>query len=433
MVLSGGCINGNHPIETIQLDKIKKNYSPEVINYFYEIAFYQDYVGPIQYLSKWKNDIKIGISGDLWVSDKFFVQESISQINQLNLPIKLLITADTTEADLMVYFGDNKNLRQKLNIKSDRMFKGIGTYPSDYIIRTAKIGIANDAKSYHSLDSSNRMMIRQSIILEEIVQILGLPGDSWMYPNSVFFEGKHKDLVINKLDGELIQLLYKSGFPTKYSREQFEKDFKDVLNFSNVTENIIHFVTSNNIKLEHLEYIHLSSFNDDRLFKFPGHVFVNLEGDFLENEVSFCEQVIDEINGITNDLKLELGQKEYWQEYPSLTIQFIRDPLLQSFAIAERFLSTDNMMISRRVKGTIKFRYIDSGIGIDQKQKKLLFNSIYKILGFDHAIDDPIEIDSVGVLRLRTESKEIFSLFYNPIFPSGMYKVDLDNAINSLR
>ncbi|MDQ3535553.1 MAG: hypothetical protein M3421_08000, partial [Bacteroidota bacterium] len=100
------CKSKHEHISESDLLLLKQQYSEEAINYLYETAFGEEHGGgPSNFLSKWKNDVWIRWEGDLWPCDSLYVLQTVNQLNNLDLPIKLHITKDTSVTNLPIYFG----------------------------------------------------------------------------------------------------------------------------------------------------------------------------------------------------------------------------------------------------------------------------------------------------------------------------------------
>lgn len=195
ITLHSGCNFSAAEMSNYEIAQIKRKYSKRVINYFYEIAYYQDYKGKRDKLAKWDRDVEVYLEGTLWRHDSLYIDRAIKEINTLNLPIEVSLTDDKAAANLYVYFGNFDYLENKLDLKDYKKFRGIGVVRGSLPVL---VGIANNARSYAELSTSDQEMMRESIILEELSQTLGLYGDSWKYPESIFFEGKKKVVHFNE-------------------------------------------------------------------------------------------------------------------------------------------------------------------------------------------------------------------------------------------
>ena len=73
------------------------------------------------------------------------------------------------------------------------------------------------------VDSGLRGDRRQHVIREEITQIVGLPRDSWTYPESIFHEGESKTTEFTELGKAVIRLLYDPRIEPGMTVEEIEK------------------------------------------------------------------------------------------------------------------------------------------------------------------------------------------------------------------
>ncbi|MDB5249873.1 MAG: type 3 domain protein [Segetibacter sp.] len=429
IVVSYSCRSRSMP--NSELEKLKKSYSKEVINFFYETAFFQEYAGPKDRLSKWKDAIWISLEGDLWQNDSVFVNNTINQLNQLKLPVQLHLAGSSQKGNVLLYFGNFKYLQEKIGTKDSETFLGTGFIPDHASsIKQCKIGIANNAKSYINLNNSDKNRIRESIILEEITQALGITGDSWSHYNSIFFEGKESRTTLSKIDSELICFLYEKHIPINYSKGEFEKDFSDVLYSENSVKKILEHVSKNKVPHEHLKVIMENSFRDSMLLKFANHVFLKLKGSYQEKDLKICQKLANKINTISTNLKIEMVSDSIWYEVPSITIELERDSLQKSSVLAERFLTPGGMMFSRRVKGAIRLKYKNKEV-LQKEGYLLLVLSVLKILGLDNVKETFASISNDDIV-IQNKYIEVLSLLYNPIIPNSFPQKDMKEVIKEL-
>lgn len=434
MFLFVHCKSDNNGIGKANIKKLENKYSARAINYFSETVFSQDYVGAVDALSKWNKDIFIYLDGKLWPEDSLFVKNALVQINDLKLPIKLNLTNDTSIANVFMYFGDYDYLEQKLGIKNYTKFLGIGVIPkANAFIGSARIGIANNATSYSNIDKDDCKRMRQSIILEEITQVLGISGDSWMEYNSIFFEGKESSMFLSNLDKEVIKLLYEPCIPTKYGRTQFENEFKEVLYQKDASKKISNYLRQNNIPLRNLEYLRKCNAQFGSIYKYPNQVFIKLEGDYQKQDLEFCKRAIDLFNNVSDQLSLSLAPNDIWHEVPCIKLQY-NDTIQQKKVTAERAIEIGGMRYNRRIRGSIKINYMNSGHLKDQEMKNIfVLRAMYKILGIDSNNDDITSIDSKGNITIKPFYKDVLSLLYNPVIPDGFSLVELENIIKTFK
>jgi len=431
MFLLVQCKSNRDEMSDLEVARIKQTYSAEVINYFYETVFFQDYVGVKRSLSKWENDVWIYLEGTLWARDSLDVVQVVQDINHLNLPIKLYLTNDESRANLVVYFGDFDYLKGKLAIRRFTAFRGKGKITENsHSIVSAIVGVANNAMSYANLSPKDSAIMRQSILVEEIAQSLGVLGDSWMDYYSTFFEGKKNVLRLQTIDKEIIKLLYEPSIPAKLSKKKFEKYFEDILYPVNAKRKLINYVRENRIPVSYLQCIRNSSFHDSTLLKFSKRVFVKIIGDYQQHDLETCKNSLRLLNTVSDQIQLEIAQDDIWHDLPSIIIEY-NDSSLQTAPIAERFLEPGKMMLARRVNGRIKLSYGRLGVP-QEKMALLLFEALYRILGFDHIKDAVVEVNAEGEFQFKQSFGETLSLLYNPIIPHGFAQKELDEVIRVL-
>ena len=410
-----------------ELEYLKQKYSVEVINYFYETVFFQDQVGRKDTLYKWRKDIYFWIDGEFYPNDITNVENTITKLDSLQLPINMYLVTDSSLANIFVCFGDYHYLERKMGLNNYEPFVGIGRL-TDYspYVESAIIGIASDAKRYKRISETDSIILRQSILLEEITQCLGIIGDSWRYPNSIFFEGENYMSSLSIIDKCVVQLLYETSIPTRYSRQQFEKEFRDVLYHINAPQKIANFALVNNMNIHHLQDIREKCFYDSILIKWPSEVYIQLKGDFSLEDSVFCKNAIHNMNSISNQFHFIFDAREA----PIINICYECDNN-KAYPVAERQINTDNMMFPRRLKGDIKVTYRKQDS--QETKNRLVLTSLYKSLGVDSNSADIMKLDSLGNISLKQDYKEILALIYEPVFYSGLTLREFDEAIEILK
>lgn len=427
------CQSPEISISKSDLTRLKQTYSTEAINYFYDTGYCLDGVGKSEFVSKWNKDIQIYLEGELWPNDSIYVKNAIAEINNLNLPVKLFLTSDTSLANMKMYFGNYEYLEQKMG-SQNRNFFGTGIIP-DYTsyFEVSRIGISNNSQGYLNMNNTDCLKIRQSIILEEISNSLGITGDSWLHYSSIFFEGHDCSLKLSPLDKDIIRFLYEPCIPAKYPRKQFEKDFKDVLYHDDAAKKILNYVSTNKVPQSYLVYISKNSSLDGRIYKYPDQIFIKLKGDYQKQDLEFCKRTIAYYNTISDQLKLKIADTIFGNELPCIDLIYNDSVNVDRF-LAERAIEIGGSMFNSRVKGSIKLSYQKSGLAKNRANRdKMLFNALFKILGFDNANDDFSITDSNGNLALKPEYKEVLSLLYNPVIPHDFTCVEMDKVVRALK
>jgi len=160
---------------------IKKKYTTEEINFFYETAYYSDYSKEIvKKIKKWRDNLNIYVEKNINPGDIEHVEFAVKEINDLKIPISASIVESPKKANCIISFGTRSKIAEKFNLaEQDSIIMGIAsTTERDGSIVSASIGIINDGKA-----SAEK---RRTIILEEMIQTLGLQGDNYSFLNSIF-------------------------------------------------------------------------------------------------------------------------------------------------------------------------------------------------------------------------------------------------------
>ncbi len=409
------------------IEYIKQKYTVEAINYFYEAFFHiegnKDNKIKKALDNKWNRELYIYLEGELWKNDSSYVRSAIKQINSLNIPIKSQFTTNKKQANVFVYFGDYDYIRQKLDLEGELTFLGRTiTYFSRKQIDYVKIGIVNDAVTYkHRLADSSA--VRKNVILEEVTQSLAAISDSWSHYNSLFFEGCCNISAITELDKHIIELFYEPCIPSGYSREAFEKDFGDILYNQNTTTKIKEYIAANDIDKNSIQYIRDHYFMDSVLLKFPDHIFVKLEGEYILEDSLSCKEMMEYYSSVIENVKIQFVTDEYWNELPRINIKFEESELTEEFFVhvPRGIQPFYPMMYPMRLLGSMKIQY---SLKEQERRKYIdaaLYDSFYKLLICNEDVKDIyIKTDSAGKIKLKPECEKALSLAYQPIFYNGM-------------
>lgn len=154
-----------------------------MLNYLYETTYYQDGThSKIESLSKWDKNINLHIEGNYSKSDVSLIKEIAGKINALEIPIKVNITNISKNSNCIVFFGTRKGFEKCSKYKVNDKVLGIA-------ITESKRG--RIYKGYVGVFGDLPLKIKRNVIYEEMVQILGVQGDSFSFRNSLFYEVKN--------------------------------------------------------------------------------------------------------------------------------------------------------------------------------------------------------------------------------------------------
>lgn len=412
---------------------LKEKYSVEAINYFYETVFYVDNVGRHDFGRKWNQDLYFYVNGDFSKNDLDNVSSAISCLDSLALPINFHTASDSSSANVSVYYGNYSYLEERMGLKNRKYepFVGIAYTPGgNSAIEWTKVGFANDARKYKRICKQDSAKLRYRVVLEEFTQMLGVSGDSFHYPNSIFFEGGGVRINFSDIDKEVIKLLYEPSIPVRYSRLQFEKDFGDVLYHVNAPQKIADYVFANNIPLHFLDYVRRYSFHDSLFVKWPSEIYISLNDNYSKEDSLYFNKAVDAFNSVSKQLRLIVGKKSP-ELYPSINIHYRSGTKLEGiFSDSETVVGV--MMFPRRVKSDIRSTVKKTDV---KKLNMNIFSSLYFSLGFDNnnSYDDVLAIDSLDNIVIKPDYKQMLALIYEPVFYSGLTLKEFDAALEILK
>lgn len=179
--------------------------SNEVNAYFNEIALKNEFESTVLTKpNKWNSDIKIYIKGDRKEYLVLELVKIISELNDLIETINISIVSDSTQSNMPIFFGSMEEYNTIFPYSkkySNQLGLGSIWTNSNNEIYFAKIFV----------DTKNQLSISEEkhVLREELTQCLGLPNDSWKYPNSIFYQGWTSITEYSAIDKTLIKKLYK--------------------------------------------------------------------------------------------------------------------------------------------------------------------------------------------------------------------------------
>lgn len=433
------CKSGDNRMSKSDIEYIKQNYSKEAINFLYETAYFQDDGEMLDSLIKWNNDVHIYLNGTFLPDDSLLVKNILKQLNELQLPIRLSLTKDSTHANMFIFFGDSSSIKKRFGPIFGSGFAGkFDLIAHHSMIDTSLIFINNTAVSYsRCINKADSSIYRQAVQMNEIGNSLGIIGDSWLYPNSAFFEGIYSPGNLNDHDKEILKLLYESCIPLKYPRKQFEEDFSDILYHENAENKISEFVKKNNINPDNLAYIQKHGLSNDSVVKFPQHIFVRVSGNYQKEDLDFCKESIAQYNTVSDHIYLELVPIDDRQFLPIISIVYDEFVKTKSLKVESSIISISSNKLGvsykTRIQSEITVHFEKSELSKVQKMKNNgIFESIYEALGFNN-VEDLSEINSSGQIVLKPKYKEILSLYYNPVIPPELTKAQLGKIIEMVK
>jgi hypothetical protein len=190
-------------------------YSPDAIDYFLEVAFGSEHGQTPDRIFKWKQDIRIRISGRPTREDLATLQQVIDTINETQHTIRLSLERFST--NLVIYFVPEQRFAE-----IEPHYRSINpgffwVHWGDYEIYRARVLI--DSERLNQED-------RSALIKEELTQSLGLMNVSNRYTDSIFND--YVDHYVSDyapIDLLMIEMLYRPEIMPGMNRDDVQALF----------------------------------------------------------------------------------------------------------------------------------------------------------------------------------------------------------------
>ena len=397
-----------------KMELLKIEYTQEELNYFYETVFFEDFGNKkISNLKKWDTDIVLFYFGDFSERDELIIVNTIKQINKLDLPIKIKIAEKENQANVELFFGNRTSVLKRFG--QENKFGVIQGYAStnqeNGIIRSGEIGIINDLKAE----------LRDALIFEELVQILGLQGDSHSYRSSTFYEKENYVTELSELDSKIIQLLYDQRIPHNYSIEKFEDLFSKELYSINSKNKLFSYLNENETNTEVLRTIRDYFFINDSLFKYSKNIPIYI----TDNNFVYDSLLLDQnIKIISEELNIEifLNDKASKRTYDGIFIEITETPNLDKDLMQTLNIELGKGMHPKIVKTEVLIQIKEETNNDEENITTSIINGIVKSIGPLYlnrdVINDEGKIDKKYLDALR--------LVYSDIIPDGYSLKEFD-------
>lgn len=192
-----------------------KGYSAEeIISYFHETVMHSEYYegDEPELLRKWEIPILLSVEGETTQEDEDLILSLFSALNEIPGYPGIRFAESSEEANLIVRFlpGD-EYVKYALERIGDENTDGYATgWYSGFAYFEGEVGICSD------IDRETK----NSVILEEIVQCMGIFNDSYTYPDSLFYQGFNTPQWPTDMDWLMVQLLYREELKPGMNEEE---------------------------------------------------------------------------------------------------------------------------------------------------------------------------------------------------------------------
>jgi hypothetical protein len=188
---------------TLNAPVLTTTYSAQEIAYFYEIVFGREFLPRRASIIKWRSDVRIKVHGTPTDADLSTLVQVVAELNDLVTGVSLSMAGNNANVD--IHFAPETQFSE-IKPNYTRMGDGLPHYGFGLIQWKKSSGISN-ASILISSDGITQTE-RSHLIREELTQILGLTGDSYLYPDSIFQEGWTDTIEYAPIDRAIIRLLY---------------------------------------------------------------------------------------------------------------------------------------------------------------------------------------------------------------------------------
>lgn len=204
----------------------RKGYSAEeILSYFEEVALHAEYYDgedAPQELRRWKDKMVCAIVGTPTDEDRALLERLFEELNAIPHFPGICFESEDDEANITMHFERGKAYDRLAAEHVAGPTDGFATcwyQPSEYVYFRAEIGIRAD------IDQT----VRNSVILEELIQSFGLMNDSYLHDDSIFYQDYNEPQWPSELDWILVDLLYRPELSPGMAVEECRDILMDML------------------------------------------------------------------------------------------------------------------------------------------------------------------------------------------------------------
>ena len=175
-----------------------------LLDYFSDVAIGSEYGESAEIVCKWTKTVRYYVAGEPTKEDFDLLGRLCERLNEIDGFPGIYETSFKTSADLTVYFVSREELIGMFQ-NADESCSGMASY--EWESGTGRIISAKCAID-RELTAD-----RACTTCEEFLQALGPARDSYMFPNSVFYQGMTLTPFPLDLDFAVMELLYSPSLP----------------------------------------------------------------------------------------------------------------------------------------------------------------------------------------------------------------------------
>lgn len=187
----------------------------DVILYFNEVAFGAEIInsGDPYKLQKWNEPIYYFVNGDFTEEDLATLSKFNNWLNTIEGFPGIYETKDFVKTNLNIYFCDKETMLAIMGPEVNNFDGAVTFWYTDDIINRATICYRTDLDQY----------LRNSVIIEEIYNGLGLIQDTSLREDSIIYSEFSEPQELTKIDELLLKILYSEEIKTGMSAQECEE------------------------------------------------------------------------------------------------------------------------------------------------------------------------------------------------------------------
>jgi hypothetical protein len=290
-----GCNLNSGILSNSEITDLEEKYGKETIRYYHEVAYFNDVLKrPTGISFRWESNVQIYVDPSANQVVHNLIGPAISEINNIGLPISISRVQERSEGNLLIKEMDYDNSSSDQSQGPTAQFTSINEKDGETIHATIQLNL-------RMMKGFSDEKIKR-ILLEELIQSLGLQGDSYTYPNSLFFQLHYNQNELSQLDKNILRFHYDERLTTGYRRHQFELDFESVLGKTSVDE----VETRDAGYQRQFERLKRYSYLNGKFYQVPKEIFININGDYNQGDIEVLSKYISAINNAAIGLSAHL-------------------------------------------------------------------------------------------------------------------------------
>lgn len=415
-------------ISSKDLQYLKDTYNIETLNYFYETVFSEDDKKEKRdVITKWNSNPTIAIIGDPDEEEIGYVNRAISEINELNLPIKLSLTAASDSASRKIFFGDLEEVCDFLKLDSLSVSEMDPGRHFGQGISVAYDGtIVKDSVGIYLPENDLDHSMRYKVVLEELVQGLGIVGDSYNYPSSLFFQNNNPSKSFRPLDVAVLTLLYEPVIPANYTRESFEKNFADELYAVNSRQKLKELLKQNpQTSFDDIE----KCFSGDVFLKRPKETDLYLYGAIGKEDTFTIERVLLALNKLSPNLNIRIVESPIIEPDHGIVLIFHQsDDQKESIQGRNQVIAGTSCMYPKLIKSKLELYFNSSERAQELRQQSIIDAICFSVVQLPRQLvhtEQLYEISETGI-EFTPRYASLLKLVYSNEFIDGFHLDDFN-------